>query len=114
MSNLDDVWRGHMQLKTKAEFDNQRYDIAWGVGRHVLGSHIYDYWHDPYGHVHEHMSDGDRMTRNFGQRIHKISGLGPNGHNQWGPTVKESEYVILTVLQLQVFTRISIKKHSNH
>ena len=36
------------------------------------------------------MSDGDRMTRNFGQRIHKISGLGPNGHNQWGPTVKES------------------------
>ena len=90
VSNLDDVWRGHMQLKTKAEFDNQRYDIAWGVGRHVLGSHIYDYWHDPYGHVHEHMSDGDRMTRNFGQRIHKISGLGPNGHNQWGPTVKES------------------------
>ena len=23
-------------------------------------------------------------------RIHSISGLGPNGHNQWGPTVKES------------------------
>ena len=64
--------------------------IAWGVGRHVLGSHIYDYWHDPYGHVHEHMSDGDRITRSFGQRIHSISGLGPNGHNQWGPTVKES------------------------
>ena len=67
-----------------------RYEIAWGVGRHVLGSHIYDYWHDPYGHVHEHMSDGDRMTRSFGQRIHKMSGLGPNGHNQWGPTVRDS------------------------
>ena len=36
------------------------------------------------------MSDGDRMTRSFGQRIHKISGMGPNGHNQWGPTVVES------------------------
>ena len=46
-----------------------------GVGRHVLGSHIYDYWHDPYGHVHEHMSDGDKITRSFGQRIHSISGL---------------------------------------
>ena len=90
VSNLDDVWRGHMQLKTKAEFKDERYEIAWGVGRHVLGSHISDYWHDPYGHVHEHMSDGDRMTRSFGQRIHKMSGLGPNGHNQWGPTVRAS------------------------
>ena len=90
VANLDDVWRGHMQLKTKAEYLDERYEIAWGVGRHVLGSHIYDYWHDPYGHVHEHMSDGDRMTRSFGQRIHKISGMGPNGHNQWGPTVAES------------------------
>ena len=36
------------------------------------------------------MSDGDKITRSFGQRIHSISGLGPNGHNQWGPTVKES------------------------
>ena len=90
VANLDDVWRGHMQLKTKAEYLDERYEIAWGVGRHVLGSHIYDYWHDPYGHVHEHMSDGDRMTRSFGQRIHKISGMGPNGHNQWGPTVADS------------------------
>ena len=90
VSNLDDVWRGHMQLKTMADHKNKRYEIAWGVGRHVLGSHIYDYWHDPYGHVHEHMSDGDKITRSFGQRIHSISGLGPNGHNQWGPTVKES------------------------
>ena len=36
------------------------------------------------------MSDGDKITRSFGQRIHSISGLGPNGHNQWGPTVEES------------------------
>ena len=90
VSSLDDVWKGHMQLKTKAEFKNERYEIAWGVGRHVLGSHIYDYWHDPYGHDHEHMSDGDRITRSFGQRIHSLKGLGPNGHNQWGPTVKDS------------------------
>ena len=52
VSNLDDVWRGHMQLKTKAEYLNERYEIAWGVGRHVLGSHIYDYWHDPVSYTH--------------------------------------------------------------
>ena len=40
VSNLDDVWRGHMQLKTKAEFDNQRYDIAWGVGGMFWVSHL--------------------------------------------------------------------------
>ena len=40
----------------------------------------------PYGHVHEHMSDGDRITRFW---PYTISGF-PNGHNQWGPTVKES------------------------
>ena len=39
-----------MKLKNKAEFEENMRLL--GVGRHVLGSHIYDYWHDPYGRVH--------------------------------------------------------------
>jgi len=30
-----------------------------GVGRHLLGSQIFDYWRDPWGQKHEHYADGD-------------------------------------------------------
>lgn len=89
VQSLDDVWRGHMSLVRRRD-KGKRYNLAWGVGRHVLGSQVYDYWYDPWGHVHEHMVDGDRLTKSWGQRIHNITHLGPNGHNQWGPTVVES------------------------
>ena len=32
-----------------------------GIGRHVLGSQVFDYWRDPWGHVHEHFTDGDLL-----------------------------------------------------
>ena len=32
-----------------------------GVGRHILGSQIFDYWRDPWGHVVEHFTDGDLL-----------------------------------------------------
>ncbi|MCR9094268.1 MAG: VOC family protein [bacterium] len=31
----------------------------WGIGRHLLGSQLFDYWRDPDGHEMEHYSDGD-------------------------------------------------------
>jgi hypothetical protein len=34
----------------------------WGIGRHLLGSNVYDYWADPWGRVHEHWSDSDRLN----------------------------------------------------
>ena len=89
VQSMDDVFRGHMSLRAKKEA-GARYNLAWGVGRHVLGSQIYDYWYDPYGHVHEHMCDGDMLDHSFQHRIHELLKMGPNGANQWGPTVKES------------------------
>ena len=35
---------------------------AWGIGRHILGSQIFDYWQDPWGDKHEHYCDGDLFT----------------------------------------------------
>lgn len=87
--SMDDVFRGHMTLRAQQEAGKQ-YALAWGVGRHVYGSQVYDYWHDPYGHVHEHMCDGDRVDASFGPNVYDLNTLGPNGANQWGPTVKES------------------------
>ncbi|MDX2167860.1 MAG: VOC family protein [Deltaproteobacteria bacterium] len=34
---------------------------AWGIGRHILGSQLFDYWRDPDGMLIEHYADGDRF-----------------------------------------------------
>lgn len=34
----------------------------WGIGRHVLGSQLFDYWYDPDGMEFEHYTDGDVFT----------------------------------------------------
>lgn len=35
---------------------------VWGIGRHVLGSQLFDYWQDPDGFDYEHYTDGDVFT----------------------------------------------------
>ena len=34
----------------------------WGIGRHILGSQIFDYWFDPYDFRVEHWTDGDLLN----------------------------------------------------
>lgn len=54
--DLDDLMTGHTHLKAGARTP------AWGVGRHILGSQVFDYWRDPWGHILEHWTDGDLFT----------------------------------------------------
>lgn len=56
VSGLDDLMKGHSFLKSRER------NHAWGVGRHILGSQIFDYWKDPWGHELEHWTDGDLFT----------------------------------------------------
>ena len=35
------------------------YRRAWGIGRHIQGSQIFDYWRDPERLMVEHFTDGD-------------------------------------------------------
>ncbi|KAJ5502822.1 hypothetical protein N7463_005696 [Penicillium fimorum] len=42
---------------------NAGYKPFWGVGRHVLGSQIFDYWYDKSGFVLEHYADGDIVNK---------------------------------------------------
>lgn len=56
VENLDDLMRGHAHLKSDGR------EAAWGVGRHILGSQVFDYWKDPWGHELEHWTDGDLFT----------------------------------------------------
>ncbi|BDT93315.1 2,3-dihydroxybiphenyl 1,2-dioxygenase [Nocardia sputorum] len=58
------------------------YHRSWGIGRHVQGSQIFDYWRDPDGFLVEHFSDGDMFdcTLEPGWAPFTASGLA-----QWGP-----------------------------
>lgn len=56
VESLDDLMLGHDYLKA------QKHEAAWGVGRHIMGSQIFDYWKDPFGNELEHWTDGDLFT----------------------------------------------------
>lgn len=60
---------------------------AWGIGRHILGSQIFDYWQDPWGDKHEHYCDGDLFTANLPAGIHRVS---PEAMAQWGQRMPKS------------------------
>jgi catechol 2,3-dioxygenase-like lactoylglutathione lyase family enzyme len=60
VEDIDSLMTGHDHL-TKAEYTHHA-----GVGRHILGSQIFDYWKDPWGHVVEHFADGDLLNANAG------------------------------------------------
>jgi hypothetical protein len=63
------------------------YHHAWGIGRHILGSQIFDYWQDPWGDKHEHYSDGDLFTSDVPTGYHEVS---REAMAQWGPPMPGS------------------------
>ncbi|MCV7196809.1 VOC family protein [Mycobacterium angelicum] len=58
------------------------YRRSWGIGRHIQGSQIFDYWRDPDGFMVEHFTDGDMFDCSVepGWAPFSASGLA-----QWGP-----------------------------
>lgn len=63
-----------------------RHRHAWGVGRHLLGSQIFDYWRDPWGQKHEHYADGDLFDSEMPAGYHLMD---REGLYQWGPDLPE-------------------------
>lgn len=60
---------------------------AWGIGRHILGSQIFDYWTDPWGAKHEHYCDGDVFTAEVPMGVHPVS---REAMSQWGQVMPKS------------------------
>ena len=54
----------------------------WGIGRHIQGSQIFDYWRDPDGFLVEHFSDGSMFDNTLepGWAPFTASGLAQWGH----------------------------------
>lgn len=63
------------------------WEHAWGIGRHILGSQIFDYWQDSWGDKHEHYCDGDVFTTEHPTGIHLVS---PAAMAQWGQRMPRS------------------------
>ena len=63
VQDIDDVCIGHDYLQQHG------YEHMWGIGRHVLGSQVYDYWSDPWGRIHEHWADSDRLNIRNGSNL---------------------------------------------
>ena len=74
--DLDALGAGGEYLK------DHGYQRSWGIGRHIQGSQIFDYWRDPDGFLVEHFTDGDMFdcTLEPGWAPLTASGLA-----QWGP-----------------------------
>ncbi|KAF2681166.1 trihydroxytoluene oxygenase [Lentithecium fluviatile CBS 122367] len=69
---------GHEWLVSKS------YKPVWGVGRHILGSQLFDYWWDTSGFMVEHYADGDLVNEDT------PVGWGAAGDESlavWGPEV---------------------------
>ncbi len=51
--DIETVGQGHQHLRGRG------WTPYWGIGRHYLGSQVFDYWKDPVGDEWEHYADGD-------------------------------------------------------
>lgn len=76
VSDLDALAAGGEYLRERG------YLRSWGIGRHIQGSQLFDYWRDPDGFLVEHFTDGDMFDNTLepGWAPFTASGLA-----QWGP-----------------------------
>lgn len=75
VADFDDLMVGHDRLAAAG------YRQYWGIGRHILGGQIFDYWKDPFGFTVEHWTDSDLLDANVPAGSHHLLAAG----NQWGP-----------------------------
>ena len=76
VADWDSLMEGHHQLLAG------EYEHRWGIGKHTLGSQVFDYWKDPHDFTLEHFTDGDLFDSSFGPYKQPVEEL-MNTH--WGP-----------------------------
>jgi len=76
VADFDDLMVGHDRLE---QIGARHY---WGIGRHVLGGQVFDYWKDPFGFTVEHWTDGDLFDASVPAEAHHLM---VGAANQWGP-----------------------------
>jgi catechol 2,3-dioxygenase-like lactoylglutathione lyase family enzyme len=92
--DLDAIGQGQQYLKQKG------WKHFWGIGRHILGSQLFDYWLDPYGHEVEHYADGDVFDSSWPTHYHLMD---RGGLWAWGddlPAAMKPKPTLKEILQL--------------
>jgi len=81
MQDIDAVYMAHEWMRGRGHAHH------WGVGRHVLGSQVFDYWWDPDGLRVEHYADGDLFDNTVPANV--VEGT-PDQLWMWGPEVPDT------------------------
>jgi len=77
----DDLMIGHHLLAKNG------HKPQWGVGKHILGSQVFDYWYDPNGQVVEHFTDSDLFDASVPPNLSPVEAL---LGAQWGPEMNHA------------------------
>jgi Glyoxalase/Bleomycin resistance protein/Dioxygenase superfamily len=77
VESIDTQFVGHEYLQSKG------YQAFWGVGRHIEGSQVFDYWFDLDGFLVEHYTDGDIVNEEH--PITYVENRDLNSGSNWGP-----------------------------
>ncbi|MET7846050.1 VOC family protein [Streptomyces sp. NPDC055059] len=78
VTDLDAIGAGGEYLTERG------YRRSWGIGRHIQGSQLFDYWRDPDHFMLEHFADGDLFSCDLDPGWAPMSA---SGLAQWGPPV---------------------------
>jgi catechol 2,3-dioxygenase-like lactoylglutathione lyase family enzyme len=78
VTDLDAIGAGGEYLTERG------YQRSWGIGRHIQGSQLFDYWRDPDHFMLEHFADGDLFSCDLDPGWAPMSA---SGLAQWGPPV---------------------------
>lgn len=76
VQDMDEVMMGSEWLKSRG------WKQFWGVGRHILGSQVFDYWRDCSGFMIEHYADGDLLAHEHEVGNHSVA---DEALSVWGP-----------------------------
>ncbi|KAK5727915.1 hypothetical protein LTR17_012338 [Elasticomyces elasticus] len=78
VEDIDTQFMGHQWLEDKG------HQLVWGIGRHVHGSQVFDYWYDSSRFVIEHYADGDVVNEDTATTRAEAGNMAV-----WGPPVPE-------------------------
>ncbi len=107
VADLDALGQGQQVLRANG------HDHMWGIGRHVLGSQLFDYWRDADGFAFEHYTDGDAFTAD--REPHYVP-FTTSALWAWGPDVPASMFPAKTprmlwhAIQLMRSGRTTLKR----
>ena len=80
VQDIDDLYVGHEAMRTAG------FRHMWGIGRHVQGSQIFDYWIDPFGVMYEHWTDTDMLDSSVPKGVTDLQDM----HMPWGPPMPDN------------------------